>query len=544
MIIIRTNASSSSGIGHLARCRRLGASLNDQGLKVFFVLDYINKYLNDYLEGFSFTGLYSFNESFQNEEDDALRLLGSFNNKDVMAVIVDDYRLSNIWERSIAQLGCKVIVLDDQDKSNHECHLLIDSTWEGEKTFKRYENKVLNNTLRLLGPKYLLIDEAFGFVKKPNHKSFKKNKQLNILLSLGGGGDLTFLISLICHLIDQPPDNLSYEISTIVGPYALNKEDLIAFSKKHDNVRLILDQDGLYDEISSADLYIGASGGTLFESLAMNIPCLTFSISENQKNDNENFEDLGHFFHLNKIDESDFKNFAILVCQILSQYSRFNKYYENHTPFKIDGKGVFRVSNAIQSIITEKILKIDPVHIKNELNFEGGYDLSEIDDFSVNRYLTARNLKINLDKMIDTSPISQLDHYIWWLKDNKRTSYVLRKNGKVLLYIWHQLKKVDNEDVIVSGWFIANESCSALDAMHAVTEHSIIIDKLFSGVNWIVVMRNDNYFMQKVHQRLKFRKVDKRSSMEKVIQNSFPNASNDDFLYYFRWIENSRSPKN
>jgi len=544
MIIIRTNASSSSGIGHLARCRRLGLSLKDQGLKVFFVLDYVNEYLNDYLEGFNFSGLYSFNESFQNEEDDALRLLGSLPYKDVIAIIVDDYRFSNIWERSIAQLGCKVIVLDDQDKSNHECDLLIDSTWEGEKTFKRYENKVLSNTPCLLGPKYLLIDEAFGLVKKLSNKSFKKNKQLKILLSLGGGGDLTFLISLICHLIDQLPVNLLYEISTIVGPYALNKEDLIAFSKKHDNVRLILDQDGLYSEISSADLYIGASGGTLFESLAMSIPCLTFSISENQKNDNENFEDLGHFFHLNKIDESDFKNFAILVHEILSQYSRFNKYYENHTLFKIDGKGVFRVSKAIQAIIIGKTLKIESVHIKNELNFEDGYDLSEIDDYSVNRYLAARNLNINLDKMIDTSPISQLDHYIWWLKDNRRTSYVLKKNGKILLYIWHQLKKVDDIDVIVSGWFIANESCSALDAMHAVTEHSIIIDKLFPGAYWIIVMRNDNYFMQKVHQRLKFMKVDKESSMEKVIQKSFPNASNDDFLYYFRWIENSNSAKN
>jgi len=544
MVIIRTNASSTSGIGHLARCRRLGISLNSQGFKVFFVLDYVNEYLNDYLEGFNFSGLYSSNESFQNEENDAIRLLGSLPNNDVKAVIVDDYRFSNIWERSIAQLGCKVIVLDDQDKSNHECHLLIDSTWEGEKTFKRYENKVLSNTPCLLGPKYLLIDEVFGLVKKISHKSFKKNKQLKILLSLGGGGDLTFLISLICHLIDQLPDNLPYEISTIVGPYALNKEGLIAFSEKHDNVRLILNQDGLYNEISSADLYIGASGGTLFESLAMSIPCLTFSISENQKNDNENFEDLGHFFHLNKIDESDFKNFAILIHLILSQYSRFNKYYENHTPFKIDGKGVFRVSNAIKSIITEKILKIEPVHIKNELNFESGYDLSEIDDFSVNRYLAARNLKINLDKMIDTRPISQLDHYIWWLKDNRRTSYVLRKNGKVLLYIWHQLKKVDNEDVIVSGWFIANASCSALDAMHAVTEHSKTIDKLFSGAYWIIVMRNDNHFMQKIHQRLKFRRVDKGSSMEKVIQKSFPDASADDFLYYFRWIENSSLSKN
>ena len=112
-------------------------------------------------------------------------------------------------------------------------------------------------------------------------------------------------------------------------------------------MQLIFNQDGLFNEISATDLYIGASGGTLFESLAMDIPCLTFLISENQQNNNENFEDLGHFFHLNKIDESDFEKFAILVFELLSQYDKFKKLHKNHTPLKIDGKGVYRVSKAI-----------------------------------------------------------------------------------------------------------------------------------------------------------------------------------------------------
>ena len=159
---------------------------------------------------------------------------------------------------------------------------------------------------------------------------------------------------------------------------------------------------------------------------------------------------------------------------------------------------------------------IDSDPMSNEFDFKVGYDLSEIDDSAVNRYLAARNLKINLDKMIDTTPISELNHYIWWLKGNHRTSYILRKSGKDLLYIWHQLQKVDNMDVIVSGWFIANESCNALDALNGITRHSIIINRLFAGFYWIMVMRNDNYFMQKVHRRLKFKQADKGSSMEKV----------------------------
>ena len=48
MIIFRTNASFSSGIGHLARSRRLAIFLKKNGYKVSFALDYQNEYLNNY----------------------------------------------------------------------------------------------------------------------------------------------------------------------------------------------------------------------------------------------------------------------------------------------------------------------------------------------------------------------------------------------------------------------------------------------------------------------------------------------------------------
>ena len=44
MIIFRTNASSSSGIGHIARSRRLAISLKKIGYQVSFVLDYKNDF--------------------------------------------------------------------------------------------------------------------------------------------------------------------------------------------------------------------------------------------------------------------------------------------------------------------------------------------------------------------------------------------------------------------------------------------------------------------------------------------------------------------
>ena len=139
--------------------------------------------------------------------------------------------------------------------------------------------------------------------------------------------------------------------------------------------------------------------------------------------------------------------------------------------------------------------------------------------------------------MIDKSPIKPLNHYLWWLQENRRTSYVLEKNGEELLFTWHQLQKVEHTNVIISGWFVCNERCGAMDAIHAITEHSLIIDYLFPGISWIIVMRKDNRFMQQFNQRLGFVRVDKESAMENVVKMCFPKADSENFFYYVRRTE-------
>jgi hypothetical protein len=118
----------------------------------------------------------------------------------------------------------------------------------------------------------------------------------------------------------------------------------------------------------------------------------------------------------------------------------------------------------------------------------------------------------------------------------------LKKNQKNLLYIWHEVSKVKKENVIFSGWFISDQSCSALDAMYAITEHSRIIDYLFPSYYWIIVMKIDNYFMQKLHRRLKFKIVEKDGKIEKIVnqflsnRHSFSKAKSNEFMSLYKKI--------
>ena len=104
MIVFRTNASSSSGIGHLARSRRLAIFLKKNGYKVSFALDYQNEYLNNFLTEFQVFSVYSFKESYLNQEDDAKRTIRLFYKKEVKAIIIDDYRFFDIWESVIRNI--------------------------------------------------------------------------------------------------------------------------------------------------------------------------------------------------------------------------------------------------------------------------------------------------------------------------------------------------------------------------------------------------------------------------------------------------------
>ena len=97
MIVIRTHASSTIGIGHLLRCRRLAVRLQSLGFEILFVVDHENEQLSGFLNTFSLHALYSSEIGFVSESEDAICFLKQMEGvapQEVEAVLVDDYRLT------------------------------------------------------------------------------------------------------------------------------------------------------------------------------------------------------------------------------------------------------------------------------------------------------------------------------------------------------------------------------------------------------------------------------------------------------------------
>lgn len=154
-VIIRTNISDKVGLGHLFRMKNLAKELSKK-YKVIFLLDKNEKIIRKIIN-FECFFLYKKNEVFTSQLDDARRSKKIIDNIKTDLLIIDDYRLNNIWEK-IFYKRIKIVVFDDTNNIKHKCNILVNSKWEGKLTAQRYQKLLPKSTIKLLGPKFSIIN--------------------------------------------------------------------------------------------------------------------------------------------------------------------------------------------------------------------------------------------------------------------------------------------------------------------------------------------------------------------------------------------------
>ena len=137
--------------------------------------------------------------------------------------------------------------------------------------------------------------------------------------------------------------------------------------------------------------------------------------------------------------------------------------------------------------------------------------------------------------MTETEKVSRLDHYLWWI-NNERVSYVLKKRDNSLLYIWHQLKKIDGTTVLIGGWFVCSDDCNVVDVIYALNRQLEITDKEFRGIPWVAVIKKSNIFVQTLNKRFGFKLQDKNHYLFDINSRCFPYANSKNFNLFSRSI--------
>jgi len=492
-VIIRTNISDKVGLGHLFRMKNLAKELSKK-YKVIFLLDKNEKIIRKIIN-FECFFLYKKNEVFTSQLDDARRSKKIIDNIKTDLLIIDDYRLNNIWEK-IFYKRIKIVVFDDTNNIKHKCNILVDSKWTGKLTSQRYQKLLPKSTIKLLGPKFSIINLV-------NKNKKKKNSFYNLLFYLGGAGNFNYYLEVIKSLCEISKFDKFFIITIVVGPLSKGKDKLETLIKTYKNLKIIENNFNITKVLSEVDLYLGVSSSIIYELNYYKIPSVLFSVSNNQKNNVKFLSDLGfHFIVKNNDFKNNYEKISKLILILLKNFRRLK--IMNRNVIKIDKFGSKRIVDFISKIddprdsVRDNSNSLFGIELKKKEN-EG---INKVNDSQINQYLNYRNIKSNRLNSINSNKIKNLDHYIWWFEQRAKLYYYVREK-QIRLFFFHKKIKIKNIFYYYGGWFKTYSSVLISDLMFVINWQLKMNNKHI----WLVVIKKKNRFVYNLNLYLGFKKI-------------------------------------
>ncbi len=291
-VAFRVDSSSLIGSGHLIRCLTLANELRSRGAEVLFLSRAHPGHLMERIEKASFS-LCHFPapqaQSVSNpndygawlgvtQEQDAAQTLRALDNQRYDWMIVDHYGLDVTWEKAVRPLVEKILAIDDLANRYHDCDVLLDQNYFGDKTFTRYQNILSEPCKCLLGPDHALVQPEYAQLRTILPPG---DGQIRRVLVFFGGSDSTEQTGKVLKVLSHS-DFSRLAVDVVIGANYPNPEEIKTLVSQRPGTAMYQNLPTLAGLSARADLVIGAGGATTWERMCIGLPSLVISVAENQ----------------------------------------------------------------------------------------------------------------------------------------------------------------------------------------------------------------------------------------------------------------------
>lgn len=320
-IIVRVDANSTIGFGHLTRCCSIVSAIEGKFEFHFYSFDNLQQAISNILSKAKF--------QFQQIDSEEI-FIDRIQKNDI--VIIDGYTFSSDFQEKIKANHAKLIFIDDLQSIQTFADIVINPT-PGIQS-KNYKSAIY--TQFFIGLRYAMLRPAFLELAKDE----KNQKIEGSLFICFGGSDPLNVTKTALEAASQNP--IFKQIHIVLGSGYLHST--LEFSK-HKNLTIHHDLKAkeMADLMKSIEFAIVPCSGILLESLAAKMKIISGWYVENQQYVYTEHLKLGSFI--------DAQNFS--SSSLHSAFEKLKSYKQKDTKL-IDGKSNIRFNKLIQQLANEQ----------------------------------------------------------------------------------------------------------------------------------------------------------------------------------------------
>ena len=347
-LLIRADASTAIGAGHVVRCLALAQGWQDVGGEVCFVIAEGGEAFGEVLQAERIR-THRINAT-PGGTDDARETIRLAQEEDAAWVVVDGYHLGASYRREFVAEALHLVVLDDNgEQKQYVAEIIINYNLHADETM--YADRPPKTRL-LLGPRYTLLRRQFaegcGLEREFPAAAGK------ILVALGGGDEnnVTGKVLGAIGLLGRA----DLDVRVILGganPHAQSLRDMAV--ELPCKVRFERNVSDMAGRMAWADLGITGAGGTCRESACMSLPAVLLCLADNQRHVAEEHARHGAVVNLGDAATATAETIARTVETLLDDAPR-REAMGRAGKNLADGRGAARVV----SVLRGQLLKLHP----------------------------------------------------------------------------------------------------------------------------------------------------------------------------------------
>jgi UDP-2,4-diacetamido-2,4,6-trideoxy-beta-L-altropyranose hydrolase len=355
-VVVRADASTAVGTGHVMRCLTLCDALRSAGAVVRFICRQADGHLGELIteRGYAVTVLTA--DATGREkllgyerwlgvplDTDAEQTIAAIAASKVRPdwLIADHYALDSRWEQRLRPNVRRIMAIDDLADRTHDCDILLDQNLISGMS-ERYRDKVPKRCRLLMGPDFALLRGEFARMRAT--VALRTGPVRRLLVFLGGADSANYTMTALDAVgaIGNPRP----EVDVVIGVGHRMRAEIDAQCRAR-GFTCHVQSVHMAELMANADLAIGAGGSASWERCCVGLPALIVSMAANQVVIGQNLEDYGACVYLGNIEAVSAEKIRQELENLLSNPAAVQRLSARAYAL-VDGRGTERVIEALR----------------------------------------------------------------------------------------------------------------------------------------------------------------------------------------------------